>query len=151
MMGAAAVPLVVGSTALNVLSARQEAKAASAASGYNATIAEQNATLAKQNAKIQEEEARLEARRNLGTAMARAAAGGGSIEGSVVDALASQAMYDELNALTVRHRGELEALGFTNTAKLDRANAKNAKTQGKINMASALLSGGSQLMTPKRG
>ncbi|RJO61609.1 MAG: hypothetical protein C4542_06100 [Dehalococcoidia bacterium] len=150
-MGAAVVPLVVGSTALNVLSARQEAKAASAASVYNATIAEQNATLAKQNAEIQEEEARLEARRNLGAATARAAAGGGAIEGSVVDALASQAMFDELSALTVRHRGELEALGFTNTAKLDRANAKNAKTQGKINMASAILSGGAQMTALKRG
>lgn len=143
--------LVVAGVGTKVAGAKHEAQAQSAASNYNATIAEQNATLAKQNAKIQEEEARLEARRNLGTAMARAAAGGGSIEGSVVDSLASQAMFDELNALTVRHRGELEALGFTNTAKLDRANAKNAKTQGKINMASALLSGGSQLMTPKRG
>lgn len=150
-MGAAAVPLMVGSTALNVVSARNDAKAAEASSNYNATVAGQNAVLAKQNAEVQENEARLEARRNLGTAMARAAAGGGSIDGSVVDALASQAMFDELNALTVRHRGELEALGFTNTAKLDRANAKNAKTQGKINVASAILSGGAQAASMKRG
>lgn len=150
-MGAAAVPLVVGSTALNVVSARNDARAVEASSKYNATVAERNAVLAKQNAEVQEDEARLEARRNLGTAMARAAAGGGSIDGSVVDALASQAMFDELNALTVRHRGELEALGFTNTAKLDRANAKNAKTQGKINMASAILSGGAQAASVKRG
>lgn len=150
-MGAAAIPLMVGSTALNVVSARNDAKAAEAASRYNATLAEQNAVLARQNAKAQEEETRTEARLNLGTAIARAVARGGSLEGSAMDALARQSMYDELNALTVRHRGELEALGFSNTANLDRARASTARTQGKLGVASALLSGGSQYANMKRG
>lgn len=112
------------------------------AANYNAQVAEQNATLARQQAAEEERKSRVQSKKELGAARANYGASGITLEGSPLDSLEESAAAAELDALQIRHSGEVKARAFEGQANLERYRGKNAKTQGYLGGAASLLQGG---------
>lgn len=68
-------------------------------------------------------------------------ASGVSLEGSPLDVLENSAAEAELDALTIRYKGKVGAMGSESEAATQRARASNAKTEGYYNAGTALLGG----------
>ena len=96
------------------------------ASAYNAALAQQNAALTYQQAAEAERRYRVQARKDLGEIRARYGASGVTLDGSAMDVLMESARNAELNALTIRHEGDVKALAFTNEAALHKFTAAAA-------------------------
>ena len=96
------------------------------ASAYNAILSDQNATLARQQASEQERRYRDQAKHDLGDIRATYGASGITLDGSAMYVLQEAARNAELNALTIRHEGEVKSLAYTNSAALDRFSAAAA-------------------------
>lgn len=98
------------------------------AAEYNAGIADQNAVLTRQQYAEQERRYRDQSRLELGEIVARYGASGVTLDGSPMDVLEASARNAELNALTLRHEGEVKALAYTNDAALSRYQANVARS-----------------------
>lgn len=142
----AALPLIltVASTAFSVYGAIQSANAEASAAKYNAKVADQNANIARQQAAADEDRQRRIAAKTMGGIRANYGASGVTLEGSPLDVIEESAANAKLDELNIRYNGELQAMGFQNTANLDRSRAANAKTSGYLTAGSALLVGGSK-------
>lgn len=132
---------LVGSTGLSALGAIQQGYATRDQMEYNATVADQNAAAARSAAALDEDTSRKKSSRILGTIRARAAASGVELGGSPLDVLADSASEAELEALTIRYRGETEARRQESEARLARARGKSAVSQGWIGAGAQLLQG----------
>lgn len=145
---AQAIPLILtaASTAVAVYGARQQAKAAEQAADYNAEVAEQNAGIAREQAALRAQQIDRENRLRLGATKAAAGASGISGgAGTVIDVVGDLVTQGELQRQEALYEGELRARGFTIDRDLSRAEGRNARSAGRINAATALLSGGSQM------
>ena len=80
-----------------------------------------------------------------GKLLAGYGASGVTLEGTPLDVLEESAANAELDALTIRHQGELAARGYENTATLDTFAASGARTGGYISAVDELLTGGAKL------
>lgn len=129
------------SAAIGAFGAIQEARASSAASEFNAKIADNNAIIAEQNAVADENKQRRSAGRQAASSRAAIGAAGVTLEGSPLDVLEDQALEAELDALNIRYGGRLQATNYRSQAQLDRSAARNAKTQGFLSAGSTLLQG----------
>lgn len=109
---------------------------------YKAKIADQNAGLAIQQAAENERKARAEGAQSLGAGRAAYGASGVTMEGSPTEVLAQGAAQSELNALTIRHAGQVQAVGYRNEANLARYEGNAARTTGYVAGAADLLAGG---------
>ncbi len=107
------------------------------ASTYNAAVAANNAVLAKQTAAQEEAAYRIQAAQELGTIRTSYSANGVGMSGSALDVLASSAGSAELNALTIRHAGDIQANAYTNTENLDKFQAAQATYQAQAAQANA--------------
>jgi len=151
-----AIVATVGSTAMGAVGAIQQSKAASAAAGYNAKVAAQNAEVATQNANYAGAQgnqnvaaAQAETRAKVAAIEANQGASGVDINsGSAVDVRQSEAKLGMLNALNSRSKAVRDAYGFqtqstnyTAQSKLDKSQAKSAKTAGYLNAATTVLGG----------
>lgn len=134
-------PLMIVSKLFSVFGSLAQASAASAAAQYNAQIAANNATYARQKAAEDERRARVQGRKVLGGVRAGYGASGITVEASPQDVLEEGAAAAELDALTIRHAGEVQAVAFENESNLERFRAKTARTTGYLSAASSLLSG----------
>lgn len=134
-------------TGLQAVGTIASAQAQSNAAKYNAQISEQNATIARQNAAEQEARQRRLAKKRLGALRAGVGASGVTMEGSPLAVMQDTAQQLELDALTIRHQGDLKARGYKVNAELDRTQAKNVKKQGYLKAGSQLLSGGARAYT----
>lgn len=121
------------------------------AAEYNATIERQNATTARQQAGAREEAQRRQARQILGEQRAALSQSGVGLSGSAADVYGQSAANAELDALNIRYEGELGARGLLAQSQLTSyegrvagMNAKSAKRAGKMDAASALLTGGAK-------
>lgn len=132
------------SAAIGALGAIQEARASSAASEFNAKIADNNAIIAEQNAAADEGGQRRSASRQAASSRAAIAAAGVTLEGSPLEVLEDQALEAELDALNIRYGGRLQAGNYRSQAQLDRSAARSAKTQGFLSAGSTLLKGAAQ-------
>jgi hypothetical protein len=153
-IGSAAVTLADAATAVTAvtgaLGSIAGANAQASAAEQQAAFAEQNAAIARQRAASDEARTRRENRRRQGLARATIGASGVTFEGSPLDVLSDSAAEAELDALTVRQAGELEASGFRQQARNARARASDARTAGRIGAGTALLSGASRLTGGRR-
>ena len=140
-----AIPLMVAGTLTQVAGQLNQAQSQAAANEYNAKVAEQNASLARQQSIEQERQVRIQSRKQLGDIRSSYAASGVSIEGSPLDILEESAATAELDALTVRHGGEVKARAFESEAAINRFSAKQARIGGYLGAASTLLKGGSSV------
>lgn len=118
----------------------QQGKADAAIGKYNARLAEEQAVVERQQAGAAEEAQRRAARKLLGRqAAAIAESGTGGFSGSNLDIARQSAVEAELDALNIRYEGELKARGAKAEAEQFRAQAKNAKKQGRLALAAGLL------------
>lgn len=111
-----------------------------AADKHNAAVNERNAVLVRQSAKLDEDRLRRAGKRHIGGMKASIGASGVTISGSALDVIEDSAREIELDALTIRHRGEVEAAGFKSSASLDRARGVSKIIGGGLSAAGDLLS-----------
>ncbi len=121
------------------------AKASANAANYNAQVAENNATYSRQIGAENERRQRVQNTKALGSIRAKYGASGITLDGSPSDVLAENAANAELEALMARHAGIVEAIGYKNTAALDRSRARSATTAGYLGAASDLLATGAKI------
>lgn len=133
--------LPLASVGVKAVSQVKAGKAQAAADNYNAELAERDAVISRQNAAFEEQRFRRMSRKRLGEMTAGFGASGFTIGGSALVAIADSAAQEELDALTIRYQGELKAVGYGESAALDRSRAKDAKRAGYFGAGSELLLG----------
>jgi len=125
-----------------VISTMAQAQAQSRAATYNAQVSENNATYSRQIGAENERRQRVQNTKALGSIRAKYGASGITLDGSPSDVLAESAANAELEALMARHSGIVEAIGYKNSAALDRSRAGAARTAGYLGAAADLLKTG---------
>ena len=115
----ALIATVVG-TATSAIGSIKQGQAANQTAKFNAQVAENAAIGSRQTAAENE---RRQRRASL-------------------DLLEDNAMEEELQALTIRHGGNLRARGFQQQAALDRMQGKTAVSSSRVGAATTLLKGG---------
>jgi len=126
-------PLLMASMAMSAMGSIAAGNAARKAGNFNAAVGEANARSARASAaENTERQRRIGARRQGGLRNAQVS----------LDVLEDQAMEEELEALTITHGGELQALGLERGAALDRFEGKVAQKAGYMSAAGSLLRGG---------
>lgn len=147
---AAAAVAAVGAV-YSAQTASNNAKAQAQAEDYNAAVMANNAEAARRAAAAKEDAFRSDSRQFLAKQRAAAVQSGfDSATGSTSLLLEQSADSAELDALMIRHSGEMEARGYSAQSVLDRYsasvsrnNARRAIGAGYVNAASSLLSTGS--------
>lgn len=136
---AAALPFIAaGASAIGSIYAGNQA---AAQNSYAARVAEQNQVIARQQSNAREELIRREMAQRLGQQRAAAAQSGfDPSTGSMLALQGESAGNAELEALTARYEGQLQAISFGNEAAGYRSQAKAARTTGYLNAAGSLLS-----------
>lgn len=155
LIAAATATKAVGSIMQGSAQAAQY-KAQAQANDYNAIVARQNADVALGQANAREEMQRRRFGELQGTALAAAAQSGSGMDGSNADVLKQNAVAAELDALTMRYEGQMQARGLMAQANMEefqagvnRANSRTARTSGYINAAADILGGASKAYTTK--
>ena len=129
-------PLLIASMAVSAMGSIAAGNAARKAGNFNAAVGEANARSARASAaENTERQRRIGARRQGGLRNAQVS----------LDVLEDQAMEEELEALTIMHGGELQALGLERGAALDRFEGKVAQKAGYMSAAGSLLKGAGKL------
>lgn len=137
------VPYIVGAVGA-VYTAKQQANA----SEYRAQVDENNATLTRQQTYAAEESQRRQMAVQQGNLRASAIETGFDANtGSLATLQAKTAGEMELDVLTARYRGELEAIGLQQDAAIGRSNASAAKTSGYLSAFGSLASGGANYLS----
>lgn len=118
----------------------QQGQAAKRSADYNAAISRQNAETTRQQTEARKETQDRERRLRLG---ANIASGGASGVGSEAfgDVMASNAMQEELDLLTLESEGLLQARDFEAQANLQKAEGRQALTSSIIGAGSTILGG----------
>ena len=135
------VGLTALSTVMSMQGAKADAKAAAQAADYNAQINERNAAVTRQQTAHDIETQRRQDRRTRGKAVAAYGKSGITLEGSPLDVLEDMATEQELGIQTAKYNGELRAMGYEDTAALDRMSGGQALARGD-RQASSILVGG---------
>lgn len=143
---AVALPFImIGMSVLGAMSsanaAKKQAANESAAAEYNAGIADRNAGIARDQAAQDAEAQRRTNTQKLGSIRAGYGASGVTMEGSPLDVLQMSAYNAELDVQNIKYKGELRALGYEDTAGLDRMRASAAIEEGD-DKAQGILIGG---------
>lgn len=140
---AVAIPFMMYAAAgIAAVGAVKQGQAAQAAATFNAMAAEADASQARSDALAQSMQTQRENVLRLGSMRASAGAGGGTMEGSVLDVLADTAAQGELQRQWVLYQGEARARGYRTTATLDRMQGKAAADAGLMRAGTELFSGG---------
>lgn len=141
-------PLQIAMVGLQALGKIQEGRAAKQAADYNATIARQNAETTKQQTQAALEKQDRERRLRLGANIAASGASGVGME-SFGDIMASSAMQEELDMLTLESEGLLKARDYEAQGNLYKAEGSNAMSQAIIGAGSSVLGGVNKYMESK--
>ena len=128
--------------AVSAYGAIQQGEAAAATGKYNARVAQQQADAARQAAAANAETKRRELDRVLGAQRARYGASGviGS-EGSPLLVMMQSEEEAALDVARVRYGGTAQAYGLEAEARLSRFQGKQARRQGYLQAAGAILTG----------
>lgn len=147
MAAAVAIPAIISGvgTIAGVAGQINQANAQAAASRMNAQIGFKNAALTRQQAAQEEARLRTQGKKDLGSIRVGYGSSGVSMEGSAMDVLQESAANVELDALTLRHRGESQAKMYEMGAQMDLNTASSARTSGLLSAAGTLLGGGAKL------
>lgn len=121
---------------------------------YNAQVMQQNARVATEQANAREELQRRRFGELQGQAIAAAAQSGAGMEGSNADVLKQNAINAELDALTIRYEGEMQARGLLAQSELEqfqgrinKMNAGVARKAGYLDAAAALSNSATKAYT----
>lgn len=140
-VGTAALIVAGVGTAVAAYGQYQTGQNAKKAASYNAAIMERNAQAARDQARQDAILAEREGRRRLGAINAARGASGIGIEGSPLDVLEESAANAELDRQTILYRGNLRAMGYQDSAALERMRGRHAAEAGYYGAASTLLLG----------
>lgn len=145
---AVAIPIMmVAGAAISAAGAMQQARAQSSASEYNAQLAERNAILARSQTEADTAVFRQQAELKQGSLIAAYGASGVTGEGSPADILAMSAANAKRDENMIRYKGDLTAMGYRETAVLDRMQGRQAIEGGNYAAASSLLTGAGNAMS----
>ena len=126
--------LAVIASVASALGSLSQARAVQDAANFNAQVAFNNAAAARAAAK---EDGRRQKRFGLQRQGANRA-----LDPDKLDLLEDANMEEELAFQSILHAGEVQAIGFENTARLEIAKGKSAGAQGLLSAASSVLMGG---------
>lgn len=115
---------------------------------FNAKIAEQNAAQTRLASAQEERMSRIQARKEIGSMRAAYGASGVTMEGSPMEVLAESVAMAELDALNIRHAGEMRARGYQMEAASSRFSGASARTAARIGAVSSLMKGAEKLYNP---
>ncbi len=143
---AAAIPFImmamtVAGTVVAAQAAAKQGKQAKDMAQYNAQIADRNAGIAREQAATDADAQRRHAGRVIGAARAAYGASGITSEGSPLDVLEMSAANAELDNRNILYKGELRAMGYDETAVLDRYRGDAALDAGYERAGSAIIMG----------
>jgi hypothetical protein len=142
---AAALPFVMFAGAMmQTYSQIKQGEAASAAAEEDARMQTKNADLSREQAGEEEKRQRILNTKRLGSMRAAYGASGLSLEGSPEDVLVDSAKNAELDALSIRHAGELKARGFNDESIRARNKAATYRDNAYFGAAGTLLGGAGQ-------
>lgn len=128
-------------TGVQVVSAIKQGDAANDAAQYNAEMASNNAIASINQATEDERMFRVQSRQMLGDIRSGYAASGVTLEGSPEDVLYQSASNAELDALKIRHGGQLKAKGYKDSEGLSIMQGRSAQANGYMSAAGLLLKG----------
>lgn len=141
-MAVAAPFLLMAGTTMQVVGQMKQAAAMENAASFNKAASLQNAQLATQQAAEEERSYRVMARKQLGDMRANYAASGIELDGSAQDILEQSAATAEMDALRIKHGGQVKSAGYRNDAQLYGMQGQAARDQGYFSAAGTLLGGG---------
>lgn len=133
--------LGAASAAIGAVGAISSARSQKAASDYNAKLNENNAKIAQDQAAAKASELSVRNRQKLAAVRAGSAENGLEISGSVTDVLDTVAKQGALDQLTAIYEGTTRAMGFRNSANLDRMRGKSAMTEGAVESFTSIFDG----------
>lgn len=136
-----AIIATVASSAISAVGAIQQGSAQKAAADYNAAVARNNAIAARQQASAEAERQERQMRLRRGANIAKAAASGVALEGSVLDLFEDNAIEEEIDRLSIFYQGEINANNFEANATLDDMRGQAAKQASYFSAAGTLLGG----------
>lgn len=132
----------LASAVFGAASALSQARAQKRLASRNAAIAEQNAIQIKNEAAFEESVKRSETQRLKASQRALQGVSGGGVDtGSSLLVLEEQAVAGELDALTIRYKGDVGAARARNQAGTDRFEGELAKKTGVLRAGTSLLTG----------
>jgi hypothetical protein len=147
-----AVALTVVASGYSAYSSYQQGKSAQKWNNYNAQLEEQNAATAARDAAITANQTRRANERVKSRQRAAFAANGVVGDtGSPLLTQAEQAGYLEEGALEVERQGNIQAGKHRQQAVLDRMSGRVARSAGKMNAASTILSGAASAVSTYKG
>lgn len=136
---AAAIPYIA--MAISAAGAVQGAQAQAQSNYYNAAVAQRNGAIAVEQASRDADQQGRAARMKLGSMRAAYGASGVTPEGSPLDVLEASASAAELDRQNILYRGNLKALGYSDTSTLDKYGGEVALKQGDYKAAGTLMQG----------
>lgn len=119
---------------IGIIGALREARQNSQMAEYNAQIARQNSSMVQQQAAEAARRSLIMSNKAIGSQKANFAAAGVS-GGSVLDVLQDTASKGELDYLTIKNKGDVQASGYASEDILSRFRASNELTSGYIKSA----------------
>jgi hypothetical protein len=131
---------LAASAALGAATTVAQGAAANKTAKYQAEAMRQNAEIIRQRAAVEETKYRRQTEKLLGRQRALVANSGVSLEGSPLLAQEETAANAELDALTIRHSGDLDAAARLNEAMLTRLRGRDALLSGVRTAGQSLLS-----------
>lgn len=139
------VAAMIAGTALNAANQISQGVAANKMAKYNESVSEGYATAARDQAAFDEARAREQAQRALGARRAGYANAGITLEGTPIDVLGDAATDAEMDALSLRRRGEFESWSRLADAGAQRTRGRAALQSGFMDAGSTLLNGASRI------
>lgn len=140
-----AIAVTIAGTAIQVMGARESAKAERAMYKYNAAVATQEAAQKRRATQEEQQIRRERMRRVLKTQRALYAKGKIRMTGSPIETQL-QAVEDMASDIaTYAYEGETQARRFESRAGMERFRAKTARQAGRMGVAGALFGGVSQI------
>ncbi|MEE8206860.1 MAG: hypothetical protein V3T82_07915 [Nitrospinaceae bacterium] len=141
-----ATAATIASTVFSAVSAVSQGSAQKRLSERNAQIADQQAAQIKEEARFEESRKRSEIQRLKGVQRARQGASGGGVDtGSNLLVLEETAVQGELDALTIRYRGTVQAGRARAQAVTDRFQGDVARRAGIQKAGTSLLTGATRV------
>jgi hypothetical protein len=141
---ALAVGTAAAGAGLSAFGQLQAGKAEQDAAEFNAKIQEDDAVAAERKAKYDEEIHRERVKQFISQQRAAIGKSGVQIEGSPLLATIDAAEKGEMDALAIRHGGQVSANRFRSQAQLSRLQGQQARKASKIKAGSTLLTGASR-------
>ena len=138
ILGAVGTAAMVVSGATQAAGIGQQARAQAQAAEFNAQAGQEKAGIQRTQTSADIERQKREARARQGAARAAAGASG-SLEGSSLDILESNAIQEELDILNIKQQGAVAEKDLLTGARLDILESKNARASGKLGSAAAIL------------